>query len=159
MSFHESFLSVLLENTYKSSGWTYNRWKFTFLDKLSVFFKLWHFTFPIAVIQSDFKFWLFFVYHCVIVFYFTFNLHTTNRKFHKASACVQACHLMTPVGFVRNMETVVKGRMPTWKTPAIRRAMESCGSLQGESGNSGLSLSPAGVRTSSQDTWHTWSDF
>ena len=51
-------------------------------------------------------------------------------------------HLMTPVGFVRNMETVVKGRMPTWKKTAIRRAMESSGSLQGESGSSGLSLSP-----------------
>ena len=76
------------------------------------------------------------------MFYFTFNLHTTNRKFHKTSVCVQACHLMTPVGFVRNMETVVKGRMPTWKKTAIRRAMESSGSLQGESGSSGLSLSP-----------------
>ena len=61
------------------------------------------------------------------MFYFTFNLHTTDRKFHKTSVCVQACHLMTPVGFVRNMETVVKGRMPAWEKPAIRRAMESSG--------------------------------
>ena len=34
---------------------------------------------------------------------------------------------MTPVGFVRNMEMVVKGRMPAWEKPAIRRAMESSG--------------------------------
>ena len=62
---------------------------FNFLGKVSAIFKL-PFYIPTSsdIIRVQILAVFFFFYHCVTVFYFAFNLHTTNRKFHKTSVCV-----------------------------------------------------------------------
>lgn len=59
---------------------------------------------------------------------------------------MHARQLTIPAGFVKNIEAVVKGRMPTWEEIAwqLEKAVESSGWLHGKNGSNCLSLFPMG---------------